>query len=187
MNSENKSIRGFSYTKQKQSGRSMIEMLGVLAIVGILSAGGIAGYSMAMQNHKTNALIEKVQLIAQQTRTLYNGNYADLLPQNLIDAGMITDVNNPFGGTFLFSVSSIGTSSDIFSLNTGSIHNIPADACVKILTVDWGSSGMFWGIGVGTTNPAQAFRYSNNTYPVSKQTAVSACQGGNKIIHWWFK
>ena len=30
--------------KASQSGRSMIEMPGVLAIVGILSAGGIAGY-----------------------------------------------------------------------------------------------------------------------------------------------
>ena len=29
-------------------GRSMIEMLGVLAIIGVLSVGGIAGYSKAM-------------------------------------------------------------------------------------------------------------------------------------------
>ena len=31
-----------------ESGRSMIEMLGVLAIIGVLSVGGIAGYSKAM-------------------------------------------------------------------------------------------------------------------------------------------
>ena len=31
-------------------GRSMIEMLGVLAIIGVLSVGGIAGYSKAMEN-----------------------------------------------------------------------------------------------------------------------------------------
>ena len=30
-------------------GRSMIEMLGVLSIVGVLSVGGIAGYSKAME------------------------------------------------------------------------------------------------------------------------------------------
>ena len=30
-------------------GRSMIEMLGVLAIIGVLSVGGIAGYSKAME------------------------------------------------------------------------------------------------------------------------------------------
>ena len=32
-----------------QSGKSMIEMLGVLAIIGVLSVGGIAGYSKAME------------------------------------------------------------------------------------------------------------------------------------------
>ena len=33
-------------------GRSMIEMLGVLAIIGVLSVGGIAGYSKAMEKYK---------------------------------------------------------------------------------------------------------------------------------------
>ena len=37
-----------------QSGRSMIEMLGVLAIIGVLSVGGIAGYSKAMEKFKFN-------------------------------------------------------------------------------------------------------------------------------------
>ena len=31
-------------TDGSQSGRSMVEMLGVLAIIGVLSIGGIAGY-----------------------------------------------------------------------------------------------------------------------------------------------
>ena len=37
-----------------QVGRSMIEMLGVLAIIGVLSVGGIAGYSKAMEKWKSN-------------------------------------------------------------------------------------------------------------------------------------
>ncbi len=40
--------------KQEQNGRSMIEMLGVLAIIGVLSVGGIAGYSKAMMKFKIN-------------------------------------------------------------------------------------------------------------------------------------
>ena len=42
-----------------QSGRSMIEMLGVLAIIGVLSVGGIAGYSKAMEKFKINKIIEE--------------------------------------------------------------------------------------------------------------------------------
>ena len=40
-------------------GRSMIEMLGVLAIIGVLSVGGIAGYSKAMEKFKVNKTIEE--------------------------------------------------------------------------------------------------------------------------------
>lgn len=39
-------------TDGSQSGRSMVEMLGVLAIIGVLSIGGIAGYSRAMIKFK---------------------------------------------------------------------------------------------------------------------------------------
>ena len=37
-----------------QFGRSMVEMLGVLAIIGVLSVGSIAGYSKAMFKYKMN-------------------------------------------------------------------------------------------------------------------------------------
>ncbi len=40
--------------KHSQCGRSMVEMLGVLAIIGILSIGGIAGYTKAMEKIKSN-------------------------------------------------------------------------------------------------------------------------------------
>ena len=39
-------------------GRSMIEMLGVLAIVAVLSVGGIVGYSKAMEQFKINKTLE---------------------------------------------------------------------------------------------------------------------------------
>lgn len=41
-----------------QSGRSMIEMLGVLAIIGILSVGGIYGYTLAMRKHQANEIVK---------------------------------------------------------------------------------------------------------------------------------
>ena len=45
--------------KNNQFGRSMLEMLGVLAIIGVLSVGGIAGYSKAMEKWKMNKAIEE--------------------------------------------------------------------------------------------------------------------------------
>ncbi|MBQ8671742.1 MAG: hypothetical protein IJ525_04385 [Alphaproteobacteria bacterium] len=58
-------------TKSVQSGRSMIEMLGVLAIIGVLSVGGIAGYSKAMMKYRINKTIEQITLIAGNIRAFW--------------------------------------------------------------------------------------------------------------------
>ena len=47
----------------RQSGRSMIEMLGVLAIIGVLSVGGIAGYSKAMGKWQKNKQLEQISML----------------------------------------------------------------------------------------------------------------------------
>ena len=57
--------------KKLESGRSMIEMLGVLAIIGVLSVGGIAGYSKAMNKFKTNKVADNVSMIVANVKTLY--------------------------------------------------------------------------------------------------------------------
>ena len=44
--------------KNWEKGRSMIEMLGVLAIIAVLTVGGIAGYSKAMEKWKINKTLE---------------------------------------------------------------------------------------------------------------------------------
>ena len=48
---------------QAQQGRSMVEMLGVLAIIGVLSIGGIAGYRMAMNRHQANQIANEINLM----------------------------------------------------------------------------------------------------------------------------
>ncbi len=45
--------------KNGEKGRSMIEMLGVLAIIAVLTVGGIAGYSKAMMKYKINKMISE--------------------------------------------------------------------------------------------------------------------------------
>lgn len=53
-------------------GRSMVEMLGVLAIIGILSIGAIAGYNYALAKYRANEtindiMLRRTELIRQQT------------------------------------------------------------------------------------------------------------------------
>lgn len=51
--------------KIKENGRSMVEMLGVLAVIGVLSAGALAGFSHAMKKHKMNQLISDLETMVE--------------------------------------------------------------------------------------------------------------------------
>lgn len=65
-------------TMNNESGRSMVEMLGVLAIIGVLSIGGIAGYTMAMNRYRANEIIDAAAKVAVIAMTKTDGTNADL-------------------------------------------------------------------------------------------------------------
>ena len=50
-------------TNDASIGRSMVEMLGVLAIIGVLSVGAISGYSKAMFKYKLNKQTEQLNTV----------------------------------------------------------------------------------------------------------------------------
>ncbi len=102
-----KSLVGDHYTQAQ--GRSMVEMLGVLAIIGVLSVGAIAGYSKAMFKYKLNKHAESFSTLLNEAIKLYpdlrrhygnnsllSTNLNSLLNKmNLIPDGMtLNDQNN---------------------------------------------------------------------------------------------
>ena len=52
-------------------GRSMVEMLGVLAIIGVLSVGAMNGYSKAMLKYKLNKQAEQISTLVYNLQQLY--------------------------------------------------------------------------------------------------------------------
>ena len=76
---------------KNESGRSMVEMLGVLAIIGVLSVGGIAGYTMAMRKYKANEIAAAAAQCAMLARSYNMGNGIDG-PQ---DCTSVLGVANP--------------------------------------------------------------------------------------------
>lgn len=79
------------------TGRSMVEMLGVLAIVGVLSVGAIAGYSKAMFKYKLNKQTEQMNQLFNGITQYYRqlSNTENLLPVlkklNIVPVEMLTD------------------------------------------------------------------------------------------------
>jgi type II secretory pathway pseudopilin PulG len=140
-----------------EQGRSMIEMLGVLAIVGVLSVGGIAGYSKAMNKFKVNKTIDQINMIATNIRTLYASqkNYyglnnivakkAGAIPAEMYTNSSNNKIINPFGGNWYIE----GLNSDFFYIV---IDAVPSTACVSILTAEWGADSSAGLVALGINN-----------------------------------
>ena len=56
---------------KSESGRSIVEMLGTLAIVGVLSIGGITAYSYAMDRWRANETINEFKTASISFNALY--------------------------------------------------------------------------------------------------------------------
>ena len=84
--------------KKNESGRSMVEMLGVLAIIGVLSVGGIAGYTMAMNRYRANEVVDmanKYAVIAYSSymtsKMMNNGDDDAVVVPEFKDTGLFAD------------------------------------------------------------------------------------------------
>ena len=95
--------------KKHESGRSMVEMLGVLAIIGVLSVGGIAGYSLSMRRHRANGVVD---LASKYALIVYNQ-----CQQKVLNGELSTDTNNP---------DSIFCDTDVITFENAGIGNLPA-------------------------------------------------------------
>ena len=150
-----------------ENGRSMVEMLGVLAIIGVLSVGGIAGYSKAMNKYKINKTTDQVSMLVANIRTLFSsqGDYQGLsnaqaikfgvVPEDMYNAGSAStsDIKNAFGGDVTIAAAGGRKEGDneAFIIEYA---GLTSEACVTVATGDWGSgqaSGLI-GISAGTAD-----------------------------------
>ena len=143
------------------AGRSMVEMLGVLAIIGVLSVGAIAGYSKAMFKYKLNKATNQISMLVANIRTAYysQGNYDGLnaiqakklgiVPNDMYTSISDYNITNPFGGDVGIDLS-WDTDASAFMITYGCL---PTEACIALATADWGfnqDSGLI-AVGVGST------------------------------------
>ncbi len=178
-----------------EAGRSMIEMLGVLAIIGVLSVGGIAGYSQAMSKYKVTKTTDQIQTMVTNIRTLFAGQrtYTGLeTPKTAYTMGIFTDEtydstnsvgSNAYGGAITL------TTADNAHQFVITYENIPNDACVRMIMSDWGdSSSGFVGLSVGAGQQSVSFTTAGGTFPIDLGAAVGACTNAdmNKIA-WTYR
>lgn len=182
--------------KVNESGRSMVEMLGVLAIIGVLSAGGLAGYSKAMFKHKLNNTIDQITMIVTNVRTMYGtaanyeglGSNADVKKLGIIPSNMINGSKflNPFKGEVTLA-SAAATANDTNQAFTVTIGGLPREACVTIASADWGTgagSG-FLGVKYGQQDPTVggSATYTEKALPVQvAASSVCTSDDNNSVV-----
>lgn len=104
-----------------ESGRSMVEMLGVLAIMGVLSVGGIAGYQYAMNKYRANTLINDLSRRAAVVSTQRVG-------------GRQATLSEFDGETPLYPISLASYAPDTASFFALRADHVPEEVCRLVLS-----------------------------------------------------
>lgn len=171
-----------NFYKNEQSGRSMVEMLGVLAIIGVLSIGGISGYSKAMAKFRVNKTLDQISMLVMNIRSLYSANInyegltdkiaiqmgiipRDMLPSGTTEANASSIINAYQGEVRIGSANVGGTDRSFYITYSG----LTRDACVAIATADWGSQA---GSGL---QAIQIKGTANSTSKKATLTGATAC------------
>jgi type II secretory pathway pseudopilin PulG len=200
-------------SKNDQKGRSMVEMLGVLAIIGVLSVGGISGYSKAMAKFKLTKAQDQISMLLMNIRTAFatspsyaglnNGN-ADafaiapgyMYPGIVSQSKSVAQLNNAFGGgAHVFACddpegslacagpSGFSATSQYFAI---ALTNLGREACVSLASSDWGTDGLL-SVQVGQTGGALT-PFTAADLPLSLLNAGTACgdYGDRATIVWTY-
>ncbi len=205
-------MRGLIFLRKEkimsnQNGRSMIEMLGVLAIIGVLSVGGIAGYSKAMMKFKINKTIEQITTIMTNFKTLtvaqtnkeyeaINANPDLFFPEDMLfceydDEGNIDycDCCKSNWGEIDFGGCNKGNC-DYEGIYLG-FDNLPKEVCIALATYDWSviegiidisaSPDSYWAFGYEGCSGSKLGENDENT-PVNYDfRAAVACKKGSVV------
>ena len=163
--------------RNDQSGRSMVEMLGVLAIIGVLSVGGISGYSKAMAKYKLIKAQDQITMLIMNIRAAYatSPSYSGINEQTVAEYNLAPNemVASKDSGKYLIStfgeevgISPMGDNNTYFQIKIGGLGK---EACRSLASSDWGADGL---VMMGVNEP------SESSCSISGGKTVTAGSGG---------
>jgi len=124
---------------KSESGRSLIEMLGVLAVGAVMTAAAYGTYNMLRTKQIRNMAVSELEQIARNTKILLEAraDYSGVSVDYLIKAGAITSDAAPIGGDDWFVDANLDGKG--FSIN---LTNLSHSDCVYFATkkLNWAKS-----------------------------------------------
>ncbi|MBQ6110335.1 MAG: hypothetical protein IJL05_03060 [Alphaproteobacteria bacterium] len=121
---------------KQESGRSMIEMIGVLAIMAIITAAAFALISTAFHTQKRGRVTDDVANIVSGVRSLL-GEYDDFsnIDNTTIFGAIGVSNKNPYGGVYELAVNPANTRQFVVS-----ITGLSKSECDGLVTKAWTDS-----------------------------------------------
>ena len=134
-----------------ESGRSLIEVIGVMAIAGVMTVSALGVYNMLRQNQVRSIASVELKQIAENTKILLEmrGTYEGVSIDYLIKAGALDSEKAPIGGDDWSVVSSADGKS--FSIN---LVDLTTGECDYFATQKpkWASAILVNGFETGLTD-----------------------------------
>lgn len=177
--------------KNNESGRSMMEMLGVLTIVGVLSIGGLNVINR-MQNERTSTqMLADLSDLARRAKKMacqYDSGYSSytfyLYKSNMYpDGWTYNSEKKKFLGLqgSLYSVQGeINEDSEIVERFEITAENLSDEQCSKLATFNWGGKNTSGIESVMVNNATDAVAVvGTDSYPMTLSVAATKCDQGN--------
>lgn len=183
-------VRCVPVMRKTIAGRTMLEMIGVLAIIVVLTAGALWGFILAMDNYKYQNIIKDIDSITTNTISVLKSNPQDGLYSSakLKDLGILNASNcvnsictitkSPLLASNLIGVNETVNLQLVMEMDTPSI-------CVKVLTHDFQKKfevPVFITIYTLTNSQKETMLGDIIDAPLSKEKAKEMCssaQGKN--------
>ncbi|MBQ8686460.1 MAG: type II secretion system protein [Alphaproteobacteria bacterium] len=120
----------------QESGRSMIEMLGVLAIMGVLTVGAVGMISTAMRTQKLTEVNDEVIQMVTMVRNIH-GEYDDFSTMNgqTIFGAIGMSRQNPYGGNYELAVNPSDPRQFVVTIN-----GLGQSECESLVAKAWSDS-----------------------------------------------
>ncbi len=187
--------------KISQNGRSMVEMLAVLAIIGVLSAGGLAGYGKAMYKYElsktisiTSQALQDFAFFKNRGVSGYSATKANMA-ETARSSGLMSDCRPmqsqiasgygvcqaPLGEIYprFFISTSAGDQYYTYMLYVTLLKNMRV-ACMNFLAQNWDQAlpQKFWRLGKIwiTSNKGSQVIYSGGSGGISVASTITPCK-----------
>lgn len=129
---------------KKRRGALSLEMMGIIAIIGVLVMSGLYYLNIMMRDTKVNDMVSAIQMINTKVAEMYNNeaNYNGLSAKMLIDAGNVptslvdgtrAGLKSPWGAMTLAPVAGPenGGAETAYTLT---LEGVPGDVCRRLTT-----------------------------------------------------